>query len=67
MNKNLELYRDELETQGTNFFILDTKGKGSVYGDVDFVAYCWDIDHYNQVNDGDSVSYTHLPACAWRL
>ena len=28
MNKNLELYRDELETQGTNFFILDTKGKG---------------------------------------
>ena len=34
MNKNLELYRDELETQGTNFFILDTKGKGSVYGDV---------------------------------
>ena len=49
MNKNLELYRDELETQGTNFFILDTKGKGSVYGDVDFVAYCWDIDHYNQV------------------
>ena len=29
MNKNLELYRDELEMQGTNFFILDTKGKGS--------------------------------------
>ena len=28
MNKNLELYRDELEMQGTNFFILDTKGKG---------------------------------------
>ena len=21
MNKNLELYRDELETQGTNFFM----------------------------------------------
>ena len=49
MNKNLELYRDELEMQGTNFFILDTKGKGSAYGDVDFEAYCWDIDHYNQV------------------
>ncbi len=57
MNKNLELYRDELETQGTNFFILDTKGKGSVYGDVDFVAYCWDIDHYNQVKDGDLFIY----------
>ncbi|MFR2690405.1 MAG: hypothetical protein ACLTBV_02265 [Enterocloster bolteae] len=57
MNKNLELYRDELETQGTNFFILDTKGKGSAYGDVDFEAYCWDIDHYNQVNDGDLFIY----------
>lgn len=39
MNKNLELYRDELENAGYQFFILDTKGKGSVYGDVDFVAY----------------------------
>ena len=57
MNKNLELYRDELEMQGTNFFILDTKGKGSAYGDVDFEAYCWDIDHYNQVKDGDLFIY----------
>ena len=57
MNKNLELYRDELEIQGTNFFILDTKGKGSAYGDVDFEAYCWDIDHYNQVKDGDLFIY----------
>ena len=57
MNQNLELYMDELETQGTNFFIFDTKGKGSEYGDVDFVAYCWDIDHYNQVKDGDLFIY----------
>ena len=28
-----------------------------MYGDVDFVAYCWDIDHYNQVNDGDLFIY----------
>ncbi|HTE23660.1 HNH endonuclease [Flavitalea sp.] len=57
--KNLiqELYKDELASPSTNFFILDAAGEPHSHEDVDFVKYGYSTARYNKINPGDLFLY----------
>tara|TARA_R110001599_G_scaffold336565_1_gene554380 strand:- start:24340 stop:25260 length:921 start_codon:yes stop_codon:yes gene_type:complete len=52
-----DLYKDELTSSSTGYFILDTKGERSTHVDVDFTKYSWRKNKYNLVNVGDLFVY----------
>ncbi|MGE8057043.1 HNH endonuclease [Bacillus mycoides] len=57
MENILEYYKDDLLKKTTNFFILDTKGTATGYGDIDFVSYDWSPSKYGKVSSGDLFIY----------
>ncbi|WP_226910159.1 HNH endonuclease [Marinilactibacillus psychrotolerans] len=54
-------YKDELENENTQYFIIDTHGtKTNIedrYQESDFSSYTWNLKQYKQVNEGDLFIY----------
>lgn len=48
------MYSDELELDSTNYFILDSKGKGH-RADIDFVQYGYKKSKFNKLKVGDLI------------
>lgn len=57
MENYLDLFREELSNDSTNYFIFDTKGKGGTYDDIDFEVYSWNLKYNKQVKEGDLFIY----------
>ena len=54
---HLELYSEELNSEKTRYFILDTKGADPQHGDVDFIKYQWQTNKFGLVRTGDLFLY----------
>ncbi|MHA2960203.1 HNH endonuclease [Priestia megaterium] len=57
MGNILDIYKEELSSPNTNYFILDTKGTAQGHGDVDFISYNWSPSKHNKVKEGDLFIY----------
>lgn len=52
----LEFFKEELNSESTSFFILDTAGPAT-RGDIDFKEYLWETNRFNKVKEGDLFIY----------
>ena len=50
-----QLFKDELSTADTRYFIFDTGRKG--HRDIDFEKYSWRSQKFNKVRSGDLLVY----------
>jgi len=55
-NYMISFYKEELKNVNTEYFILDTH-KSSVYEDIDFKYYYWEVTRYNQLKEGTLFIY----------
>lgn len=53
----LDLYKEELANDETQYFIFDTSGAEGVMGDIDYKEYRWETDKFNRVKEGDLFIY----------
>lgn len=53
----LDLYREELDNEETQYFIFDTSGVEGDMGDIDYKEYRWETNRYNKVKEGDLFIY----------